>query len=52
MIQCANFNNLLVIKISESFDFEGRFIDRKLLSKGDGSHARVSWSTLPEATKP
>lgn len=46
----GNFNKLLVIKISEGFEFEGRFIDRKQLSKGVGVHARVSWSTLA-ATK-
>ena len=42
----GNFNKLLVVKISEDFRFEGRFIERKKLSKGDGIHARVSWSSL------
>ena len=45
--RAGNFNKLLVVKISESFEFEGRFLDRKLLSKGEGAHARVSWSNLP-----
>lgn len=49
--RAGNFSKLLVVRISESFQFEGRFIDRKLLSKGEGAHARVSWSTLT-ATKP
>jgi hypothetical protein len=44
--RAGNFNKLLVVKISESLEFEGRFIDRKHLSKGTGTHARVSWSTL------
>ncbi len=44
--RAGNFNKLLVVKISEDFEFEGRFIDRKRLSKGEGTHARVSWSTL------
>lgn len=44
--RAGNFNKLLVIKISEDFEFEGRFIKRKELSKGDGVYARVSWSTL------
>jgi hypothetical protein len=44
--RAGNFSKLLVIKISEDFEFEGRFIDRKQLSKGEGSHARVSWSAL------
>jgi hypothetical protein len=43
----GNFNKLLVIKIDENFGFEGRFLDRKNLSKGTGTHANVSWSTLP-----
>lgn len=44
--RAGNFNKLLVIKINKDFDFEGRFIERKTLSKGDGTHARVSWSKL------
>lgn len=44
--RAGNFNKLLVIKITKDFDFEGRFIERKTLSKGDGTHARVSWSKL------
>ncbi len=42
----GNFNKLLVIKITECFEFEGRFLDRKQLSKGEGTHARVSWSKI------
>lgn len=42
----GNFNKLLIIKIDENFKFEGRFIDRWKLSKGTGTHASVSWSTL------
>ncbi len=44
--RAGNFNKLLVIKINENFEFEGRIIDRKRLSKGEGTHVRVSWSTL------
>lgn len=44
--RAGNFNRLLVIKINEKFKFEGRFIERKRLSKGEGTYARVSWSTL------
>ena len=47
----GNFNKLLVVKITEDFTFEGRFICRKNLSKGDGTHARVSWPTLSAADK-
>ncbi len=45
--RAGNFNRLLVIKISEQLEFEGRFIKRKSLSKGDGAYARVSWSNIP-----
>lgn len=44
--RAGNFNKLLVVKITEGFEFEGRFIERKHISKGDGKHARVSWPTL------
>jgi hypothetical protein len=44
--RAGNFNRLLVIKISEKFEFEGRFIERKRLSNGEGTYARVSWSAL------
>lgn len=44
--RAGNFNRLLIIKISEEFEFEGRFIERKRLSKGEGTFARVSWSAL------
>jgi hypothetical protein len=44
--RAGNFNKLLVVKITQDFKFEGRFIERKDLSKSDSTHARVSWSTL------
>lgn len=43
----GNFSKLLVIKINSEFEFEGRFIDRKQLAKGDGKHVRVTWANLP-----
>jgi hypothetical protein len=49
--RAGNFNKLLVIKITKDFDFEGRFIERKELSKGDGAHARVSWPMLTATDK-
>ncbi len=49
--RAGNFNKLLVIKITKDFDFEGRFIERKKLSKGDGAHARVSWPMLTATDK-
>lgn len=49
--RAGNFNKLLVVKVSADLQFEGRFIDRKHLSKGTGTHARVSWSTLEPSSK-
>jgi hypothetical protein len=42
--RAGNFNRLLVVKISENFDFEARMIDRKALKKGNGKCANVSWT--------
>jgi hypothetical protein len=44
--RAGNFNKLVVVKIAKDFEFEARVIGRKKLSRGDGTHARVSWSTL------
>lgn len=49
--RAGNFNKLLVIKITKNLDFEGRFIERKNLSKGDGKHARASWPMLTATDK-
>ena len=43
MVQAGNFNKLLVVKISEDFEFDARLIDRKLLRKGKGKHAKLRW---------
>jgi hypothetical protein len=44
--RAGNFIRLLVVKIDKNFRFEGRFIDRRKLAKGPGTHASVSWSAL------
>lgn len=41
--RAGNFNKLLVVKISEDFEFDARLIDRKLLRKGSGKHAKLKW---------
>lgn len=41
--RAGNFNKLLVVRISEQFDFEAKIIDRKALGKGKGKHARLKW---------
>ena len=47
----GNFSKLLVVKISESFEFEGRIVDRSALGKGTGKVARFSWSSTSKASK-
>ena len=42
----GNFNKLLTVKISEDFEFEARFIDRKDMTKGKGKIAKVAWSSM------
>jgi hypothetical protein len=42
--RAGNFNKLLVIKISEDFEFEAKLIDRKLLGRSKGKLAKVKWS--------
>ncbi len=50
--RAGNFNKLLLVKITEDFDFEGQFIKRMNLPKGDGTHARVSWTKQTATDKP
>ena len=40
--RAGNFNKLLVIRISEEFEFEAKLIDRNQLKKGKGKYAQVS----------
>ncbi len=47
--RAGNFNKLLVVKISENFQFESRIVDRKSIAKGKGMHIQVSWSQMPES---
>jgi len=47
----GNFSKLLVVKISESFECEGRIVDRSALGKGTGKVARFSWSSTSKASK-
>jgi hypothetical protein len=46
--RAANFNKLLIVKISEDFEFEARMVARSALSQGDGKVAKVRWSSLPK----
>lgn len=42
----GNFSKLLVVKITEDFEFEAKMINRHALKKGTGKHAAVSWETM------
>lgn len=46
--RAGNFNKLLVVRISEDFEFESKMIDRKSLKKGAGKHAKVNWEGAQE----
>jgi hypothetical protein len=50
--RAGNFNKLLVVKITEDFRFESKMLDRKNMSKGEGTHARVNWSSIPSRPQP
>lgn len=43
----GNFSKLFLVKISETFEFEARVIERKRMQKGKGTKgkARVSWNS-------
>ena len=47
----GNFNKLLVIRITDDFMFEARVLDRKLMQKGEGEFARVSWSSMKRVSR-
>ena len=49
--RAGHFSKLLIVKINERFDFEGRLIDRKDLPKGTGKLVRASWSPNPKPNK-
>lgn len=42
--RAGNFNKLLIVKISENFDFKAKMLDRKSLQKGSGKNIRAKWS--------
>jgi hypothetical protein len=48
----GNFSKLLVVRISDRFEFESRFLDRSSFCKGENKAtgtANVSWSSMPAA---
>ncbi len=45
--RAGNFNKLLVVRITGDFQFESRMLDRKKMSKGEGTRAKVAWTSIP-----
>ena len=46
--RAGNFSKLLVVKISENFEFEAKMVERSALGKGTGKVARYSWQAEPK----
>jgi hypothetical protein len=42
----GNFGKLVVVKISDDFQFAARMVDRRLLGKGKGKWATLSWDAM------
>jgi hypothetical protein len=42
----GNFSKLVVVKISDDFQFAARMVDRAVLSKGKGGYATLSWDSM------
>jgi hypothetical protein len=42
--RAGNFSKLLIVKISEDFEFKAKMLDRKSLRKGLGKHIKARWS--------
>jgi hypothetical protein len=41
----GNFSKLLIVKISERFEFTAKMVDRKSLGKGQGKFAKAKWES-------
>ena len=44
--RAGNFGKLVVVKISDDFQFAARMVDRRLLGKGKGKWATLSWDAM------
>jgi len=42
--RAGNFSKLLIVKISENFEFKAKMLDRKSLRKSSGKHIKAKWS--------
>ncbi len=43
--RAGNFNKLLIVRISEEFQFKSKMIERKNLTKGTGKFTKASWNS-------
>jgi hypothetical protein len=44
--RAGNFGKLVVVKISDDFQFAARMVDRRILAGGKGKWARLSWDSM------
>ena len=44
--RAGNFGKLVVVKISDDFQFAARMVDRRILGKGNGKWAVLSWDAM------
>jgi hypothetical protein len=44
--RAGNFGKLVVVKISDDFQFAARMVDRRILGKGNGKWAALSWDAM------
>lgn len=44
--RAGNFGKLVVVKITDDFQFAARMVGRKLLAKGEGKWAKLSWDSM------
>ena len=42
--RAGNFSKLLIVKISEDYQFRAKMLDRQSLRKGKGKHIKAKWS--------
>jgi hypothetical protein len=43
--RAGNFNKLLVVRITQDFQFAARLVDRAILGKGKGKNAKYTWES-------
>jgi len=44
--RAGNFGKLVVVKITDDFQFGARMVDRRILKKGKGKFATLSWDSM------